>query len=63
MAFIPIAIQLLPLIPSLVENVIKIVEAIRHDPVTSEEAKADLEAISARLTEVKAQVAAVRLPA
>ena len=63
MAFIPIAIQLLPLIPSLVENVIKIVEAIRHDPVTDVEIKASLEAVSARLTEVKAQVAAVRLPA
>lgn len=62
MAMIPIALQLLPLIPDLVSNVIKLVNAVRHDPATPEEAKADLDAVAVRLEEVKAQVAVVKLP-
>lgn len=63
MAMIPIALQLLPLIPSLIDNALKVVDAVRQDPATPEEAKADLAAVSDRLNAIVERVKLVRLPA
>lgn len=60
MAFVPIALQLLPMIPGLVESVVKIVQAIRQDPATPEAVKAQLDDVEARLQETAAKVAAVQ---
>lgn len=62
MAFIPLALTLLPLIPSLIDNAIKIVNAVRHDPMTPEQAKAELDAAAARLEETLVRVKNVKLP-
>lgn len=63
MAFIPLALTLLPLIPGLIDNAIKIVNAVRQDPMTPEEAKAELDAAAARLEEVLVRVKNAPLPA
>ena len=62
MAFIPIAIQLLPLIPGLIESVVKVVETIAGAPETPEETRAELTAVSERLREVLEKVKQARLP-
>lgn len=62
MAFLPLALQLLPLIPALIDNAIKIANAIRHDPMTPEDVKAELDALEARLLEVVERVKNAPLP-
>ncbi len=58
----PIAALLIPLIPGLVQSVMGIVNAVRADPGTTEETKAQLDALSLDLQSVAAKVAAVDLP-
>lgn len=58
----PLALALVPLIPSLVNTIVGIVDAIRNDPATPEEAKIRLDAISADLKVVVVDVLAVELP-
>ena len=60
MAFVPLALALLPLVPQLIDSAMKIVQAARSDPATPEEMKGTLDALDARLTETSAAVAAVR---
>lgn len=62
MAFIPIALQLLPLIPGLVDNALKIVDAVKSDPATPADVKESLEEVSRHLDDAVARVKAVRLP-
>lgn len=62
MAAIPLALALVPLIPVMVDTVLRIVEAIREDPVVPEEAKLKLEQLAMDLEAMKARVAAVELP-
>lgn len=57
-----LAALLIPLIPSAVNSIIGIVDAIREHPDTPEDLKAHLADISVRLTEVAARVEAVQLP-
>ena len=62
MAFIPIALQLLPLIPGMVEGLFKIVEVVRADPSTPAEAKAELDGLSERLAACVEKVKHAPLP-
>ena len=50
------------MIPGLINNVLSIVDAIKGDPATPEEAKAELDALSQRLAEVVVRVKAVKFP-
>ncbi len=49
MAIIPLAMQLLPLVPGLIDSAVKIVDALKSDPATPADAKAELEQVSANL--------------
>lgn len=62
MAAVPLAIALAPLIPVMIDTVLRVVEAIRTDPVMPEEQKAKLAALATDLEAMKARVAAVELP-
>lgn len=54
--------SILPLIPGLVRDAMKIVDAIKGDPETPEEAKRKVEAVEAELREVLQRVADAPLP-
>lgn len=62
MAFVPIALQLAPLIPGLIQSIVTIVNSVRADPALPEEMKAQLDALSAALDEVAERVKGVELP-
>lgn len=62
MAFIPLALQLLPLIPGFIEGTMKIIDVVKGDPNISEATRIELDALSATLKEVNARVQAARLP-
>ena len=53
---------LLPLIPGLIDVVLKLISAVRSDPATAAEDHARLDALSAKLTQVVEDVKQVRLP-
>ena len=57
---IPLAL-LLPLVPSLVETVVKLVAAIRQSPETPEETKQALDMLEARLDETAKAVAGLKI--
>jgi hypothetical protein len=58
----PIALALIPLLPGLVNSILNIVNAVKDDPATPEEAKLKLATISADLKVVLANVLAAELP-
>ena len=58
--FIPIAIQLIPVVMGLIESATKIIQAIRSEPGTPEEVRAKLYALERRLLQTQAEVAAVQ---
>lgn len=60
-AIIPVALQLLPMIPSLIDNALKIVEVLRGDPATPEEARATLDELSVKLAGIVERVRQVPL--
>lgn len=62
MAFVPLAVTLLPLIPQFVNTVLNLVDAVRRDPGLPEEDKALLDALSADLAAINMRVQAVELP-
>lgn len=62
MAAIPLALALVPLIPVMVDTVLRIVEAIQDDPAMPEEAREKLAQLAMDLVDMKARVAAVELP-
>ena len=66
MAFIPIALQILPLIPGMIESGLKIADALMGDPAVSSEDKkvlADkLDELHERLTTLSARVKASQFP-
>ena len=62
MAMILPILQLLPLVPVLVESAFKIVTAIRNSPGTPEEAKPLLDDLSVKLQAVIERVKTVKLP-
>lgn len=57
-----LAALLIPLIPSLVQTILNVVNAVRSDDGTPAEMKAKLDLISADLKGVMARVALVELP-
>lgn len=57
-----LAAILIPLIPGMVEGIMRVVSAIGDDADTPAEEKAKLDAISADLKGIMAAVAAVQLP-
>ena len=57
MAFIPLALQLLPLVPALINGVDQIIRTIRADPATPADTKAQLDALSAKLAAAVEHVA------
>lgn len=57
---IPLAL-LFPLIPSLVENVVRLVSAIRQSPETPDETKKVLEILQARLEDTASAVQALKI--
>lgn len=57
-----LAAILIPLIPSLVQSVMSIIDAVSASDQTPEDMKAQLDAISADLKNVVAKVQAVQLP-
>jgi len=62
MASIPLAVQLLTLLPSLVDLTLRLTEAIQGDPATPAEAKARLLALSEMLRDTAVLVQDVDLP-
>ena len=66
MSWIPLTLQLLPLIPGLIDSGIKIADAVMQDPATTDDDKKVLEAqldeLSKRLELVVARVRASRFP-
>ena len=58
---LPVIFPLLMQIPSLVENAIRVVNILRDDPATPEEAKVELDSISVRLVEIVQRVREVPL--
>jgi len=62
MAVVPIVIQLLPLLPTLVNLTLQLTEALKSDPTTPPEAKAKLLELSVRLKATMDAVEAVVLP-
>lgn len=61
MAYVPLAVALLPLLPAAVQSILDIINAVKNDAATPEDAKVQLDAISAQLDAVAAQVAAFRV--
>lgn len=59
---IPLAVQLIPLIPSLLAGILDIVDAVKNDPAVPADARASLDALSLDLQDMKRRVAAVELP-
>lgn len=59
---IPLAIQLLPLIPPAIGALLDIIDAVKNDNATPEAAKLELTALVAELQEMKDRVARVELP-
>lgn len=59
---IGIVLQLLPIIPGLIESVMRITSVVRADPSTPDEVKTELDALNARLVLAVAAVKSVRLP-
>lgn len=55
-AIIPLAVTLLPLIPPAIESLNNLIKAIKEDAGTPEEAKAQLDELSARLDETSEKV-------
>ena len=60
-AAIPLAMQVIPLLPGAIEALLKIINVVRADPQTPAEAKPALEAAAERLLEAKRTVAEVPL--
>jgi len=60
-SILPLALQLLPLIPPAVKGVTDLINTILRHPETPEEARAQLAEISAQLDDVAAKVAAVKV--
>ena len=60
-AALTVIFPLLMQIPSLVENAIRVVNILRTDPATPEEARVELDDISVRLVEIVQQVREVPL--
>lgn len=48
-AVLPIVLQLAPLVPGLIDMALKIVEAVKSDPQTPEEVRAQLDDIASHL--------------
>lgn len=61
-AIVPLVMQILPLLPGLVRGVLDITDAIRGDPGTPEETRAELDRLSQELQAVAAKVRAAPLP-
>ena len=61
-AAIPLALQLIPLIPSMVSAILDVVDAVKSDPAVPDAARRELEIISNDLMDMKIRVAAVELP-
>ena len=55
-----LAVVLLPLLPAAVKSILDIINAVKSDPATPEDAKAQLDAISAQLDDIVTQVTEVR---
>lgn len=62
MALVPLALSLLPIIPGLIRDVLKIVDVVRGDPMTPAEVKAQLDQIAVDLAAVVERVKAAPLP-
>ena len=66
MAWIPLALQVLPLVPDLINSGIKIADALMQDPAVSDDEKAALKAkldeVAARLNELVDRVKASKFP-
>lgn len=58
---VPLAIALIPEIPQLVTSISNMVKAIRDDPQTPAQAKAQLDAIATRLDQTAEEVKAVEI--
>lgn len=56
------ALQILPLIPGLLDSTFKIIQAVRDDPATPEAAKIELAELGARLDDIVVRVKALQWP-
>ncbi len=62
MAVLPLAIQIVPLIPGLIADILNVVHVIKNHPTTPDDVKAQLDQIAVELDAVNARVQAVVLP-
>ena len=61
-AILPLAIQLLPLIPGLISSAMEVVRIVKADPTTPADVKKELDELEARLNFALGRVQSAPLP-